>query len=230
MNKNLIIPESVAIIMDGNGRWAELRGLPRIYGHREGVNAVKRAVTYAYKKGIKVLSFFAFSTENWKRPREEVMFLMNLFKEVIEKEFDEIVEKGIKVKFLSRKDELPEFVIKEIERVEENSKLNDKMTLLVALNYGGRFDIIQAVNKIIESGIKKVDEEEFEKYLLTYPYKDPDLLIRTSGELRISNFFLYQISYTELYFTEKLWPDFDDEDFEKALIEYSRRKRRFGGI
>lgn len=230
MNKNLIIPESVAIIMDGNGRWAELRGLPRIYGHREGVNAVKRAVTYAYKKGIKVLSFFAFSTENWKRPREEVMFLMNLFKEVIEKEFDEIVEKGIKVKFLSRKDELPEFIIKEIERVEENSKLNDKMTLLVALNYGGRFDIIQAVNKIIESGIKKVDEEEFKKYLLTYPYKDPDLLIRTSGELRISNFFLYQISYTELYFTEKLWPDFDDEDFEKALIEYSRRKRRFGGI
>ncbi len=230
MNNNLIIPESIAIIMDGNGRWAELRGLPRIYGHREGVNAVKRAISYAYKKGIKVLSFFAFSTENWKRPKDEVMFLMNLFKEVIEKEFDEIVEKGIKVKFLSRKDELPEFVIKEIERVEENSKSNDKMTILIALNYGGRFDIIQAVNKIIESGIKKVDEEEFKKYLLTYPYKDPDLLIRTSGELRISNFFLYQISYTELYFTEKLWPDFNDEDFEKALIEYSRRKRRFGGI
>jgi undecaprenyl diphosphate synthase len=230
LSENLIIPESVAIIMDGNGRWAESRGLPRIYGHREGVNAVKRAVTYAYNKGIKILSFFAFSTENWKRPRDEVMFLMNLFKEVIEKEFDEIVEKGIKVKFLSRKNELPDFVIKEMERVEENSKENDKMVLLVALNYGGRYDIVQAVNKIIESGIRKIDEEEFKKYLLTYPYKDPDLLIRTSGELRISNFFLYQISYTELYFIEKYWPDFNEEDFEKAIIEYSRRKRRFGGI
>jgi undecaprenyl diphosphate synthase len=155
---------------------------------------------------------------------------MNLFKEVIEKEFDEIVEKGIKVKFLSRKNELPDFVIKEMERVEENSKENNKMVLLVALNYGGRYDIVQAVNKIIESGIRKIDEEEFKKYLLTYPYKDPDLLIRTSGELRISNFFLYQISYTELYFIEKYWPDFNEEDFEKAIIEYSRRKRRFGGI
>lgn len=228
--ESLIIPESVAIIMDGNGRWAEKRGLPRIYGHKEGVNAVKRAVTYSYKKGIKVLSLFAFSTENWKRPREEINFLMNLFKEVIQKEFDEIVEKGIKVKFLSRKDELPDFVINEIERVEENSKNCDKMTLLVGLNYGGRFDIVQAVNRIIESGIKKVNEEEFSKFLLTYPYKDPDLLIRTSGELRISNYYLYQLSYTELYFTETLWPDFDENEFEKAIIEYSKRKRRFGAI
>lgn len=228
--ESLIIPESVAIIMDGNGRWAEKRGLPRIYGHKEGVNAVKRAVTYSYKKGIKVLSLFAFSTENWKRPREEINFLMNLFKEVIQKEFDEIVEKGIKVKFLSRKDELPDFVINEIERVEENSKNCDKMTLLVGLNYGGRFDIVQAVNRIIESGIKKVSEEEFSKFLLTYPYKDPDLLIRTSGELRISNYYLYQLSYTELFFTETLWPDFDENEFEKAIIEYSRRKRRFGAI
>lgn len=228
--ESLIIPESVAIIMDGNGRWAEKRGFPRIYGHKEGVNAVKRAVTYSYKKGIKVLSLFAFSTENWKRPREEINFLMNLFKEVIQKEFDEIVEKGIKVKFLSRKDELPDFVIDEIERVEENSKNCDKMTLLVGLNYGGRFDIVQAVNRIIESGIKKVSEEEFSKFLLTYPYKDPDLLIRTSGELRISNYYLYQLSYTELYFTETLWPDFDENEFEKAIIEYSKRKRRFGAI
>lgn len=228
--ESLIIPESVAIIMDGNGRWAQQRGLPRIYGHKEGVNAVKRAVTYSYKKGIKVLSLFAFSTENWKRPKDEINFLMNLFKEVIQKEFDEIVEKGIKVKFLSRKDELPDFVIKEIERVEENSKNYNKMTLLVGLNYGGRFDIVQAVNKIIESGIKKVNEEEFSKFLLTYPYKDPDLLIRTSGELRISNYYLYQLSYTELYFTETLWPDFDENEFEKAIIEYSRRKRRFGAI
>lgn len=230
MEENLIIPESVAIIMDGNGRWATLRNLPRIYGHREGVKTVKKIVQYAYKKNIKTLSLFAFSTENWRRPNDEVMFLMNLFKETIDNEFKEIIEKGIKIKFLSRKDELPDFVIERIEKVEENSKNNDKMNLLIALNYGGKFDIIQAVNRIIESGIKKVDEKKFEEFLLTYPYKDPDLLIRTSGEMRISNFFLYQISYTELYFTPKLWPDFDEEDFENAIIEYSRRKRRFGSI
>ncbi|MGB9750341.1 MAG: polyprenyl diphosphate synthase [Caldisericia bacterium] len=230
MEKDILIPESVAIIMDGNGRWASQRNLPRIQGHREGVKAVRRAVEFAYKNGIKTLSLFAFSTENWKRPSDEVMFLMNLFKETIDKEFDEIIEKGIKIKFLSRKDELPDFIIDRIKKTEEKSKLNEKMNLLIALNYGGKYDIVQAVNKIIENGINKIDEDEFNKFLLNYPYKDPDLLIRTSGEMRISNFFLYQISYTELYFTEKLWPDFDENDFEKAIIEYSRRKRKFGSI
>jgi len=230
LEKNIIIPESVAIIMDGNGRWASLRNLPRIQGHREGVKAVRRTVEFAYNNGIKTLSLFAFSTENWKRPSDEVMFLMNLFKETIDREFDEIIDKGIKIKFLSRKDELPDFVIDRIKKAEEKSKLNEKMNLLIALNYGGKYDIVQAVNKIIENGINKINEEEFNKFLLTYPYKDPDLLIRTSGEMRISNFFLYQISYTELYFTEKLWPDFNEDDFEKAIIEYSRRKRKFGSI
>ena len=230
MENNIIIPESVAIIMDGNGRWASLRNLPRIQGHREGVKAVRKAVEYAYKNGIKTLSLFAFSTENWKRPGDEVMFLMNLFKETIDREFDELIDKGIKIKFLSRKDELPDFVIERINRTEERSKDNEKMNLLIALNYGGKYDIIQAVNKIVNKGIKKVDEETFSKFLLTYPFKDPDLLIRTSGEMRISNFFLYQISYTELYFTEKLWPDFDEKDFEDAVITYSRRKRKFGSI
>lgn len=230
MENNLIIPESVAIIMDGNGRWAQLRNLPRIQGHREGVKAVRKAIEYAYKKGIKTLSLFAFSTENWKRPSDEVMFLMNLFKETIDRKFDEIIEKGIKIKFLSRKDELPDFVIERINKAEEKSKNNSKMNLLIALNYGGRYDIVQAVNQIIKKGIKKVNEETFGKFLLTYPFKDPDLLIRTSGEMRISNFFLYQISYTELYFTEKLWPDFDEADFEDAIVAYSRRKRKFGSI
>lgn len=230
MENNLIIPESVAIIMDGNGRWAQLRNLPRIQGHREGVKAVRKAIEYVYKKGIKTLSLFAFSTENWKRPSDEVMFLMNLFKETIDRKFDEIIEKGIKIKFLSRKDELPDFVIERINKAEEKSKNNSKMNLLIALNYGGRYDIVQAVNQIIKKGIKKVNEETFGKFLLTYPFKDPDLLIRTSGEMRISNFFLYQISYTELYFTEKLWPDFDEADFEDAIVAYSRRKRKFGSI
>ncbi|HOK18350.1 MAG TPA: polyprenyl diphosphate synthase [Caldisericia bacterium] len=230
MEKNIIIPESVAIIMDGNGRWASLRNLPRIQGHREGVKAVRKAVEFSYKNGIKILSLFAFSTENWKRPNDEVMFLMNLFKETIDREFDELIEKGIKIKFLSRRDELPDFVIQRIDRSEEKSKNNEKMNLLIALNYGGRYDIVQAVNKIVEKGVEKIDEEEFSEYLLTYPFKDPDLLIRTSGEMRISNFFLYQISYTELYFTEKLWPDFDENDFEEAIKVYSRRKRKFGSI
>ena len=230
MEKNIIIPESVAIIMDGNGRWASLRNLPRIQGHREGVKAVRRAVEFSYNNGIKILSLFAFSTENWRRPNDEVMFLMNLFKETIDREFDELIEKGIKIKFLSRRDELPDFVIQRIDRSEEKSKNNEKMNLLIALNYGGRYDIVQAVNKIVEKGVEKIDEEEFSEYLLTYPFKDPDLLIRTSGEMRISNFFLYQISYTELYFTETLWPDFDENDFEEAIKVYSRRKRKFGSI
>lgn len=230
MENSLIIPESVAIIMDGNGRWAKLRNLPRIQGHKEGVKAVRKAVEYAYKKGIKTLSLFAFSTENWKRPSDEVKFLMNLFKETIDREFDKLIEKGIKIKFLSRKDELPDFIVERIDKVVEKSESNSKMNLLIALNYGGRYDIVQAVNQIIKNGIKKVDEETFSKFLLTYPFKDPDLLIRTSGEMRISNFFLYQISYTELYFTEKFWPDFDEVDFEDALINYSRRKRKFGSI
>ncbi|HPP43696.1 MAG TPA: polyprenyl diphosphate synthase [Caldisericia bacterium] len=230
MEKNIIIPESVAIIMDGNGRWASLRNLPRIQGHREGVKAVRKAVEFSYNNGIKILSLFAFSTENWRRPNDEVMFLMNLFKETIDREFDELIEKGIKIKFLSRRDELPDFVIQRIDRSEEKSKNNEKMNLLIALNYGGRYDIVQAVNKIVEKGVEKIDEEEFSEYLLTYPFKDPDLLIRTSGEMRISNFFLYQISYTELYFTEKLWPDFDENDFEEAIKVYSRRKRKFGSI
>jgi len=224
------IPQHVAIIMDGNGRWARKRGLPRVFGHREGVKAVRRSVEFAYKKGIKTLSLFSFSTENWKRPREEVMFLMNLFKETIDREFDELIERGIRIKFLSKREGIPDFVLERMERAENLSKENEKMNLLIALNYGGRYDIVQAVNRIIKEKKEKIDEEEFGKYLLTFPFQDPDLLIRTSGEKRISNFFLYQLAYTELYFTETLWPDFDESEFEKALKEYERRKRKFGAI
>ncbi len=230
MKEKYKIPQHVAIIMDGNGRWARKRGLPRVFGHREGVKAVRRSVEFAYKKGIKTLSLFSFSTENWKRPREEVMFLMNLFKETIDREFDELIERGIRIKFLSKREGIPDFVLERMERAENLSKENEKMNLLIALNYGGRYDIVQAVNRIIKEKKEKIDEEEFGKYLLTFPFQDPDLLIRTSGEKRISNFFLYQLAYTELYFTETLWPDFDESEFEKALKEYERRKRKFGAI
>ena len=230
MKEKYKIPQHVAIIMDGNGRWAQKRSLPRVFGHREGVKAVRRSVEFAYKKGIKTLSLFSFSTENWKRPREEVMFLMNLFKETIDREFDELIERGIRIKFLSKREGIPDFVLERMERAENLSKENEKMNLLIALNYGGRYDIVQAVNRIIKEKKEKIDEEEFGKYLLTFPFQDPDLLIRTSGEKRISNFFLYQLAYTELYFTETLWPDFDESEFEKALKEYERRKRKFGAI
>ena len=230
MKEKYKIPQHVAIIMDGNGRWARKRGLPRVFGHREGVKAVRRSVEFAYKKGIKTLSLFSFSTENWKRPREEVMFLMNLFKETIDREFDELIDRGIRIKFLSKREGIPDFVLERMERAENLSKENEKMNLLIALNYGGRYDIVQAVNRIIKEKKEKIDEEEFGKYLLTFPFQDPDLLIRTSGEKRISNFFLYQLAYTELYFTETLWPDFDESEFEKALKEYERRKRKFGAI
>ena len=230
MKEKYKIPQHVAIIMDGNGRWAQRRGLPRVFGHREGVKAVRRSVEFAYKKGIKTLSLFSFSTENWKRPREEVMFLMNLFKETIDREFDELIDRGIRIKFLSKRGGIPDFVLERMERAENLSKENEKMNLLIALNYGGRYDIVQAVNRIIKEKKEKIDEESFKKYLLTFPFQDPDLLIRTSGEKRISNFFLYQLAYTELYFTETLWPDFDESEFEKALKEYERRKRKFGAI
>ncbi len=230
MKEKYKIPQHVAIIMDGNGRWAQRRGLPRVFGHREGVKAVRRSVEFAYKKGIKTLSLFSFSTENWKRPREEVMFLMNLFKETIDREFDELIDRGIRIKFLSKREGIPDFVLERMERAENLSKENEKMNLLIALNYGGRYDIVQAVNRIIKEKKEKIDEESFKKYLLTFPFQDPDLLIRTSGEKRISNFFLYQLAYTELYFTETLWPDFDESEFEKALKEYERRKRKFGAI
>ena len=230
MKEKYKIPQHVAIIMDGNGRWAQRRGLPRVFGHREGVKAVKRIVKFSHEIGIKTLSLFSFSTENWKRPKDEVMFLMNLFKETIDREFDELIEKGIRIKFLSKREGIPDFVLERMDRAEELSKDNDKMNLLIALNYGGRYDIVQAVNRIIKEKKSKIDEESFKKYLLTFPFSDPDLLIRTSGEKRISNFFLYQLAYTELYFTEVLWPDFDEKEFEKALKEYERRKRRFGAI
>ena len=230
MKEKYKIPQHVAIIMDGNGRWAQRRGLPRVFGHREGVKAVRRSVEFAYKKGIKTLSLFSFSTENWKRPREEVMFLMNLFKETIDREFDELIDRGIRIKFLSKRGGIPDFVLERMERAENLSKENEKMNLLIALNYGGRYDIVQAVNRITKEKKEKIDEESFKKYLLTFPFQDPDLLIRTSGEKRISNFFLYQLAYTELYFTETLWPDFDESEFEKALKEYERRKRKFGAI
>lgn len=223
------IPLHVAIIMDGNGRWARKRGLPRIYGHRAGVKAVRKTIEACLDIGVKYLTLYTFSTENWTRPLEEVMGLMKLFTDVIRKEIKNLKEKKVRVVFIGRRDGLPEEVIENMEWVSNETANFRDLTLIIALNYSGRAEIVDAVNKAIEKG-EKVDEESIRKFFYFPEMPDPDLLIRTSGEMRISNFLLYQIAYTELYITDVLWPDFDKRELLKAIKSYSTRERRFGGI
>ncbi len=226
------IPEHVAIIMDGNGRWAKNKNKPRFYGHKEGMKRVKEIVEVSKEFGIKVLTLFAFSTENWERPKEEVSFLMSLLKEYIKKEVKELKKNNIRLNFIG---DLSKFSndIKNLlnDSMEITSNCNDLM-LNIALNYGGRADILQAVKRIVAEKIdeEKINEQLFSNFLYTKGIKDPDLLIRTSGEYRISNFLLWQIAYTELYITDTLWPDFDKNEFKKALEDFSKRERRFGKI
>ncbi len=220
----------VAIIMDGNGRWAKERGLPRIEGHRRGAEKAEKVVEWAADLNIDYLTLYAFSTENWKRPWEEVSFLFNLFVNFIKKRISRMKEEGVKIKIMGRRDGLPKEVIDVWDWVEEETKNEKKITLAIAFNYGGRTEILDAINKIIKDGIKDVDEETFRKYLYLPDLPDPDIVLRTSGEMRISNFLLWQIAYSELIFIKKYWPDFDKEDLKFALEEFSRRQRRFGGI
>lgn len=226
------LPEHVAIIMDGNGRWAKVRRLPRIEGHKAGINSVRVIVEIAYKIGIKYLTLYAFSKENWKRPKSEVDALMSLLEEYLDKEEEKFLREDIRFKAIGRIEELPMNINIKIRRLEELTKSKDKMTLIIALNYGGRTEIIDAVNKILmeNSRLKKIEEKTFEKFLYTSEIPDPDLLIRTSGEQRISNFLLWQIAYTELWTTPILWPDFSRKDFLMAIKDYQKRERRFGGI
>lgn len=223
------IPAHIAIIMDGNGRWAKKRNLPRIAGHREGLKAVRRAVKTARKYGIKYLTLYSFSTENWKRPAEEVRFLFHLMEERLRKEGEKLHKNNVKVLFIGRRNELPEKLVKTMADVEKLTRSNTGMNLIFAINYGGRQEITDAVKRIIASGEKDVSEETIEKNLYI-DVPDPDLIIRTSGEKRLSNFLLWQSAYAELYFTSILWPDFTEDEFLKALIDYQKRKRRFGGI
>ncbi|MEN3044531.1 MAG: isoprenyl transferase [Candidatus Hydrothermales bacterium] len=224
------IPEHVAIVMDGNGRWAKERNLPRLLGHREGVESVREIIKVARELKIKYLTLFTFSTENWKRSEEEVKGLFSLLESVAKKELKNLVENGIKVIVMGKIEELPKSTRKIIEEVIDRTKENKDMILILAINYGGKREIIDAVNRILKNGKKEISEDEFRKYLYVPNIPDPDLLIRTSGEMRISNFFLFQLSYTELYFTEKYWPEFRREDFVNAIKEYSKRVRRFGKI
>jgi len=230
------LPVHIAIIMDGNGRWAQARGLPRISGHQEGRRTVKRIVSHALDLGIKYLSLFAFSTENWKRPKEEVDGLMEILRFGLREERPEFIEKKINVTFFGDRSKLSKEVLSEMETTEELTKDNDRLYLAFAINYSGRDDIVRAFRKFSSDLISNrtnpemIDEKLVSSYLDTKNFPDPDLIIRTSGELRISNFFLWQSAYSELYFTPILWPDFDEKAFDEAILDFQKRKRRFGGI
>jgi len=230
-SEKLKIPQHIAFIMDGNGRWARKRRKPRFFGHLEGVKAVERIITASQELGIKYLTFYAFSTENWKRPETEVKFLMNLLKDYLKRKLKEFIEDDIRVSFIGRRDRIPQETLKWMEKTEKETEKCKSIWVFVAVDYGGKDEIIRAVNKILQSGIKEVNEKIFRSFLdLPENVPDPDLLIRTANEKRISNFLLWYLSYTELYFTPTLWPDFDKEALLKAIRDYSRRIRKFGGL
>ena len=222
------IPLHVAIIMDGNRRWAKEKKLPVFYGHKKGVDTVKKIVEASKKAGIKYLTLYAFSTENWKRSKKEIKLLFSLLKKCILDYKDELKKNDISLKISGNLDEFPLDLARSIK--DSVLYLSDckSMVLNLALNYGGRKEIVDAVNKAIKDGIRIITEEEIEKRLYTYPLPFPDLIIRTSGEMRLSNFLIWQSAYSELYIIEKLWPDFNEDDFYKAIIDYSKRERRMG--
>jgi undecaprenyl diphosphate synthase len=230
------IPEHIAIIMDGNGRWAKKRNLPRIAGHREGMKTAKDIAKYANKLGVKVLTMYAFSTENWKRPKSEVEFIMKLPQQFLNSFLPELMEEEIQVRIMGDFDELPSHTREVIEQAVEKTKNNKRLILNFATNYGSRAEIIRAVKGIAKDvqedklDVNDITDDIFSNYLLTKEYSDPDLLIRTSGELRISNFLMWQIAYSELWFTDVYWPNFKEEHLVEALKNYQQRKRRFGGL
>ena len=227
------LPQHVAIIMDGNGRWAKKRGLPRIEGHRAGSKSVQEVVETSARLGIKYLTLYAFSKENWKRPKREVSTLWRLLEDYLKREDKVLVKNRLRLRVIGQREDIPEDVRGELERVEELTKGNERTTIILALNYGGRAEIVDAVKRILRDDNldpDALDEEKFSSYLYTSEIPDPDLLIRTSGEQRISNFLLWEIAYSEIWITEELWPDFRRKNLLHALVEFQKRERRFGDI
>ena len=224
------LPKHIAITMDGNGRWAKTKGELRIFGHQKGVRAVRETVKAAAKIGIKYLTLYAFSTENWNRPKNEVNALMTLLVSSIHKETKTLMDNNICLTTIGNINKLPSQAQEKLQESIEKTKNNSSMTLVLALSYSSRWEILNAVESIIKDGLttKQINEDTFQQYLTTKSVPDPELLIRTSGEYRISNFLLWQIAYSELYFTDKLWPDFRKNDLEKAILDYQSRERRFG--
>ena len=222
--------EHLAIIMDGNGRWAIKRGKPRLFGHKAGIESFKRTIQACLELNIKILSVFAFSTENWSRPKEEVDGIMDLINDFCQQDYSHAMENGIKVVTMGDLSRLPENLQKSLKNIINKTKNNDKLILNIGINYGARAEIVRAVNQIIASGKKECSEESFKQYLYTASLPDPDLIIRASGEKRLSNFMLYQCAYSEFYFPKVHWPDFNKKVILKAIASYQKRNRRFGGL
>jgi len=227
------LPRHVAVIMDGNGRWAKQKNLPRVEGHRAGTKSVREIVETCGRLGISFLSLYAFSKENWKRPKKEIATLWRLLEDYLKKEDKLLIDNNFRLIVIGQREGIPDSVNRELLRVEEVTRNNSRLTILLALNYGGRAEIVDAVKKIlVERDIhsNSMNEKMFASYLYTADFPDPDLLIRTSGELRISNFLLWQIAYSEIWITPKYWPDFRKKHFLQALLDYQKRERRFGDI
>jgi len=229
-------PQHIAIIMDGNGRWAKSRGLPRIAGHRRGADAVRKVIRSAGELGVPVLTLFAFSTENWARPADEVSDLMGLLRHYLRHELEELGRNGAKLRVIGDRDGLAKDIQKDISDAEARTRANTRIDVNICINYGARDEILRATRNLArkvaagEVAADKIDEASFERELLTAGVPDPDLLIRTSGEQRISNFLLWQCAYAELVFVDTLWPDFGKEHLEKAIAEFRKRERRYGGV
>ena len=224
------IPQHIAVIMDGNGRWAEAKGLPRIAGHKEGVESLKIVLKACREIGVKYLTVYAFSTENWQRPQEEVDFLMDLFAQKIEAEKDELMENKVKVNFLGRLDKFSADLRGRMENLMNETSKNKKITLNIMVNYGGRAELVDAFRQMTKDQVSnaEINEDKISKYLYTKDVPDPDLLIRTASEMRVSNFLLWQIAYAEIYVTPTLWPDFRKEELLLAVADYQKRTRKFG--
>jgi len=231
-----LLPKHLAIIMDGNGRWAEARSLPRIAGHREGIKSVREMITMCLELGIQALTIFAFSQENWNRPAQEINALMGLLEHYLSTERNKLIEQGVRFRTIGRAESLPNSALQWVRAAEQETAHLNKLHLTVALSYGGRAEMVDAVRNIIREvqdgkvQLEEIDETLVHQFLYTHDLPDPDLLIRTSGETRISNFLLWQLAYTELYFTPTLWPDFRRRELLLALLEYQRRERRFGRV
>ncbi|MEJ7791776.1 MAG: polyprenyl diphosphate synthase [Gaiellaceae bacterium] len=219
------------MIMDGNGRWAERRGLPVAEGHREGTRALRRTVEAAIDLGVQALAVYAFSTENWTRPADEVESLMEIFGETIERELPDLAKQGVRTRFLGRRDRAPGWLQERMRMLEVDTAGNDRLALWIAFDYGGRSELVEAAKRLLRAGADPadLDEDTFAAELYAPELPDPDLLIRTSGELRLSNFMLWQVAYAELVFVETLWPDFGEGDLRSAIVDYATRRRRFGG-
>lgn len=240
IKKNGEIPRHIAIIMDGNGRWAKMRGLPRVAGHRQGIETVRKIVKACAELGVKYLTLYTFSTENWKRPKDEVSTLMRLIVNSLRKETDELHKNNVRLNAIGNLSSLPEKVVEELNEAIEKTKSNDRLTLTLALSYSGRWEILHALKNIckyvhennlnLQEYVSSITENDFQNFLATRTLPDPDLLIRSGGEVRISNFLLWQIAYSEIYIDKTLWPDYNESNLYDAILDYQKRERRFGMV